>query len=119
MHQIVHTQHRCADGQQHRPLHQSSRTDGSHRKRRRGNGPSATAQAASGTADHTPDTADHTIDSRITDRPSRRDARISCATRDTQCVSENIHLGSSLMPDRFRQCSVGYPPIPCIYLLFD
>jgi hypothetical protein len=90
----MHAQHRFADGQQHRPLHQSGCTDGSHRKRSRGNGPTAIAQAGSDTADHTLDTADDSIDSGTTDRPGRCDARIGCATSDTQGVSENIHLGS-------------------------
>jgi hypothetical protein len=45
------------------------------------------------TADHTLDTADHSIDSRTTDRPGRCGANVNRATGDTQCGSENIHLG--------------------------
>jgi hypothetical protein len=90
----MYGQRRSADGQQHGPLHQSGHTHGGHRERRRRSGSTASAQAASGTADRPLDTADHTIDRCTADGPSRSDGRVDCSTSDTQCVPENIHLGS-------------------------
>ena len=47
MRQIMHSQHGSADGQEHRPLHQSERADGGRRSHRDPSGSTATAQAAS------------------------------------------------------------------------
>lgn len=66
----MHRQRRSADGQKHRPLHQSDRPHGGQRERRRRSGSTATAQPAPGPADRTLDTADGTIDSRTADRAS-------------------------------------------------